>query len=75
MTNNVGERLVAIETKVETISEDIKEIKQYIREMDERYITRQEHNYLKGVVYSAIGFLGTLFIVAITWVINKLGGI
>jgi len=71
---SVGERLATIETKVGQVSEDIKEIKESVKNLDNRYATLQEHNTLRTIVYAFIGFITSILVVFITWVFNKVGG-
>jgi hypothetical protein len=82
MEDTVKERLMKIETQITNLVENISDIKGMLILMDKKhtdlenkYVTRSEYSYLKQFLAWGLGFFGTVFVVVLTWLINKIGGL
>lgn len=64
-----GERLVAIEIKLEAMIESLNEIKVDVKQMSETYVTRREYESLKTSFYKVVAGAGSILVGVITFFI------
>lgn len=67
------ERLAVIEERIETLRDlnekEFKEIKEILKDMDNKYVSKQEFIPIKSIVYGGTGLILTTVVLAIVYLV------